>query len=62
MTILERLKERRLELKSDLKDKKVKEVVGKEMWKELCLITEHRIAELDYIIILLKEEGIIKSK
>lgn len=65
MTILQRLKERKKEIRSDEKNKELKkalkgEPVVQDMWEQFVLLGEHRIAEIDYIIILLKEEGIIK--
>ena len=65
--ILQRLKERKKELRSDAKDKELKaqlkgEPTKQDMWTQFLLIGEHRIAEIDYIIMLLKEEGIIKSR
>ena len=35
--------------------------IDKTYYESLRLVTQHRIDELDYITILLKEEGIIKD-
>ena len=62
MTILQRLKDRKKELKSDLtrdRDALKYGTIDKQLYQELKNITDHRIDELDYIIIVLKEEGII---
>lgn len=51
--------QRNKEIKKGLKGVPVKE---NDMWEQFLIDGQHRIAELDYITILLKEEGIIKAK
>ena len=58
MTILQRLKERRRELSQEQKEIKNWDMTKEEKIQQR-IIGEHRIAELDYIMILLKEEGLI---
>jgi len=60
MTILQRLNERKKELRDEMKEMKDWDFTLEEK-KTQRLFNEHRIDEIDYIIVLLKEEGIIKQ-
>ena len=60
MTILQRLKERRKELTQEQKEIKTWDLSKEEKGIQK-IIGRHRIDELDYIIVLLKKEGIIKE-